>query len=124
MHCKSYSHFFSKKFQHICVSLDVNFNESLTNDIVSFEQLGPVFFDAANSAFCDSAKLISESDIIFALMRYQYDIIFALLLFCSESSRKIKLFEQMLHLRISKLMSNLYDVLFQRGVIFHDVKWK
>ena len=41
MHCKSYSHFFSKKFQHNCVSLDVNFNESLTNDVVSFEQLGP-----------------------------------------------------------------------------------
>ena len=40
-HCKSYSHFFSKKFQHICVSLDVNFNELLTNDIISFEQLGP-----------------------------------------------------------------------------------
>ena len=37
-----YSHFFSKKFQHICVSLNVNFNESLTNDVVSFEQLGPV----------------------------------------------------------------------------------
>ena len=33
--------FFSKKFQHICISLNVNFNESLTNDIVSFEQLGP-----------------------------------------------------------------------------------
>ena len=33
--------FFSKKFQHICVSLDVNFNESLINDVVSFEQLGP-----------------------------------------------------------------------------------
>ena len=32
--------FFSKKFQHICVSLDVNFNESLTNDAVSFEQPG------------------------------------------------------------------------------------
>ena len=41
MHCKSYTHFFSKKIQHICVSLDVNFNESFTNDIVSFEQLGP-----------------------------------------------------------------------------------
>ena len=41
MHCKSYSHFFSKTFQHICVSFDVNFNESLTNDVVSFEQLGP-----------------------------------------------------------------------------------
>ena len=36
--------FFSKKFQHICVSLDVNFNESLTNDVVSFEQLGPELF--------------------------------------------------------------------------------
>ena len=35
------AHFFSKKFQHICVSLDVNFNELLTNDVVSFEQLGP-----------------------------------------------------------------------------------
>ena len=41
MHCKSYSHFFSKKFQHICISFDVNFNESLTNDVVSFEQVGP-----------------------------------------------------------------------------------
>ena len=46
--CKSYSHFFSKKFQHICVSLNVNFNESLTNDIVSFEQLGPDFHDGSH----------------------------------------------------------------------------
>ena len=36
--------FFQQKFQYICVSLDVNFNESLTNDIVSFEQLGPEEF--------------------------------------------------------------------------------
>ena len=36
--------FFSvKTFQHICISLDLNFNGSLTNDIVSFEQLGPGF---------------------------------------------------------------------------------
>ena len=33
--------FFQQKNQHICVSLIVNFNESLTNDVVSFEQLGP-----------------------------------------------------------------------------------
>ena len=33
--------FSAEKNQHICVSLNVNFNESLTNDIVSFEQLGP-----------------------------------------------------------------------------------
>ena len=51
LQCKSYSHFFSKKFQHIRVSLDLNFNESLTNDTVSFEQLGPVceFQDNQNS---------------------------------------------------------------------------
>ena len=51
------THIFQQKYQHICVSLDVNFNESLTNDIASFEQLGPgvrvadsVVYD--HSAFC------------------------------------------------------------------------
>ena len=38
--------FFSKKYQHIWVSLNVNFNESLTNDVVSFEQLGPEFYSS------------------------------------------------------------------------------
>ena len=33
--------FFQQTFQHICISLDINFNESLTNDVVSFEQVGP-----------------------------------------------------------------------------------
>ena len=47
--------FFSKKFQHICVSLDVNFNESLTNDVVSFEQLGPDF--KRLGLWCDFARL-------------------------------------------------------------------
>ena len=36
--------FQQKKLRHICVSLDLNFNESLTNDVVSFEQLGPGLF--------------------------------------------------------------------------------
>ena len=54
MQCKSYSHFFSKKSQHICVSLDVNFNESFTNDIVSFEQLGP---EKHFSTFCLKKKV-------------------------------------------------------------------
>ena len=35
------THIFQQKFQHICVSLDGNFNEFLTKDIVSFEQLDP-----------------------------------------------------------------------------------
>ena len=33
--------FFQQKFQHICVSIDANFNEWLTNVVISFEQLGP-----------------------------------------------------------------------------------
>ena len=33
--------FFSAKNFSIFASFDVNFNKSLTNDIVSFEQLGP-----------------------------------------------------------------------------------
>ena len=33
--------FFQQKISAFCVSLDVNFNESLTNDVVSFEQPGP-----------------------------------------------------------------------------------
>ena len=41
--------FFSKNFQHICVSLNINFNEPLTNDVVSFEQLGPDIWCAFNA---------------------------------------------------------------------------
>ena len=41
----------------MCVSLDVNFNESLTNDVVSFEQLGPVQLDVNLISFCE---IISE----------------------------------------------------------------
>ena len=51
--CKSYSHFFSKKFRHIWVSLDVNFNESLTNDVISFEQLGPGILDTSTGSQMD-----------------------------------------------------------------------
>ena len=40
--CKSFSHFFSNKNCWIISDINVwNFNETLTNDIVSFEQLGP-----------------------------------------------------------------------------------
>ena len=60
MHGKSDSHFFSKKFQHICVPLDENFNESLTNDVVSFEQLGPVLLHSL-SPETDKCSLITNS---------------------------------------------------------------
>ena len=60
---KSYSNFFSKKFQHICVSLDVKFNELLTNVVVSFEQLGPV---------C----LVSVNNILFRILYIYIDYIY------------------------------------------------
>ena len=44
MHCKSYSHFFSKRFQHICVSLNVNFNDSLTTSLALNNWAQVVYF--------------------------------------------------------------------------------
>ena len=38
---KSYSHFFSKNISIYAIFNDQSFNNTLTNDIVSFEQLGP-----------------------------------------------------------------------------------
>ena len=40
--CKSCSHFFSKNIIVNVIFNVQNFNDTLTNDIVSFEQLGPV----------------------------------------------------------------------------------
>ena len=39
--CKSYSHFFSKNIRIYAIFNDQSFNDTLTNDIVSFEHLGP-----------------------------------------------------------------------------------
>ena len=39
--CKSYSHFFSKNISVYAIFNGQSFNGTLTNDIVSFEQLGP-----------------------------------------------------------------------------------
>ena len=52
--------FFSKKFQHICISLDVNFNESLTNNVVSFEQLGPELIISNSQTYLNLVKLFTE----------------------------------------------------------------
>ena len=39
--CKSYSHFSSKNIKVNAIFNDQSFNNTLTNNIVSFEQLGP-----------------------------------------------------------------------------------
>ena len=42
--CKSYSHFFSKNISIYAIFNDQSFNDTLTNNIVSFEQMGPEYF--------------------------------------------------------------------------------
>ena len=42
MQKQSYSHFFSKNISVYAIVNDQICNDTLTNDIVSFEQLGPV----------------------------------------------------------------------------------
>ena len=37
---KAYSHFFSKNISVYAIFDDQNFNDTLTNDIINFEQLG------------------------------------------------------------------------------------
>ena len=41
LQCKSFSHFFNKKYWQISDINVLNFNDMLTNDVVSFEQPGP-----------------------------------------------------------------------------------
>ena len=41
LHCKSFTHFFNKKYWNIWDINIWNFNDTLTNNVVSFEQPGP-----------------------------------------------------------------------------------
>ena len=42
----SYSHFFSKSIIIYAILNDQSFNDTKDNDIVSFEQLGPEYWDS------------------------------------------------------------------------------
>ena len=44
--CKSFSHFFSQNISAYAIFNDQTFNDMLTNDIISFEQLGPEVFQS------------------------------------------------------------------------------
>ena len=45
--CKSYSHFFQQKFNIYAILNDQSFNDTFTNDSVSFEGLGPDLYYTA-----------------------------------------------------------------------------
>ena len=57
---KSYSHFFSKKINVYAIFNEQSFNDMLSNDIVSFEQLGPDI-SAVLSFVCMSVPLKGHS---------------------------------------------------------------
>ena len=67
--------------------------------------------------------MISTSDIILALVQYQHEFIFVLLLFCSETSDKNKylISNQFLKMkmRFSNFQNNEYEVKSKRNVSFH-----
>ena len=50
--CKSCSHFFCKNISVYAIFYDQNVNDTLTNDIVSFEQLGPDIHHRRSSIVC------------------------------------------------------------------------
>ena len=54
-----FSHFFQQKYWRIFDINVLNFNETLTNDIISFEHPGPVLVFLFMSCYC------SKKDIIF-----------------------------------------------------------
>ena len=77
-----------------------------------------------NQTFFDSAKMIAKSDIIFVVVQYQHDIIFALLLpFLQRTSDKNNYLISnqflMRKIRFSNFQNNKYDVMIERDVIFH-----
>ena len=64
----------------MCVSLDVNFNDSLTNDIVSFEQLGP--------DHCLPVYLELYSGFIFIhFLRHNFGFVIVILEFISKGNK-------------------------------------
>ena len=67
-YCKSCSHSFSKSICVYAIFNDRSFNDTLTNDIICFEQLGPVFiFYSFLLSICSrSSSLLQE------LIFYEY----------------------------------------------------
>ena len=73
--------------------------------------------------FCKHVPMISKSDIIFAQVGYQHDIIFAMLIFCNKSSYKTNVYNILslfyVKTRNFELQENTFDVLTRYDVIFH-----
>ena len=71
--CKSYSHYSSKNISVYAILDDQRFNNTLTNNIVSFEQLGPGF-ESMRSLVWMRQCFIAQSFFISTLPLSQYDL--------------------------------------------------
>ena len=64
--CKSYSHFFSKNISVYAKFNDQSFNNTLTNSIISFEQLGPEVQYNLNGSNTDGSFTMDDSNSFFS----------------------------------------------------------
>ena len=81
--CKSYSHFFSKNFSTYTIFNDQSYNDTLTNDIVSFEELGPdillmMFWNICYSWLLNDANYIWSNNIPEENLQISFSFIFCL----------------------------------------------
>ena len=70
--CKSYSHFFSKNISVHAIFNDQSFNDTLTNNIASFEQLGP---GVAKKDKTKSDTILLHRDLIYLVHVYYVDFL-------------------------------------------------
>ena len=76
--CKSYSHFFNKNISIYVIFNDQSFNDMLTNNIFSYEQLGP---DVPENSLTTAAEavLLSVLALSFSSVLLFYKVVTLLL---------------------------------------------
>ena len=62
--CKSYSHFFSKNISIYAIFNDQSFNDTLTNDIASFEQLGSGQYGLSSTSATTRFDLVKNKSFV------------------------------------------------------------
>ena len=70
--CKCISHFFSKNISTYAIFTDQRFNDTLTNDIVSFEQLGPERYLLSHHVTCRNIQWVQILTTLWANCYFSY----------------------------------------------------
>ena len=82
--CKSYSHFFSKNICVYAIFIDQSFNNTLTSDIVSLEQLGPAVSNVGKLGPVVQSVVSLTSPLRVILLTVLADSIYNMLIFFAE----------------------------------------